>query len=147
MSKVRSMKQIISWLLVIVFTFMLGVAVALLYLESTVSVTQKSEISSSLLNKEINDENVSMWNAGNLPILSYCELANNPEKYDGKIVRLSATLYQNMHGLKFLDAICYSEEKETAVLFDDKRETEIVAKIAQEIQTERFIYWGSRRWL
>ena len=125
------MRQITSWLLFIAF---ISVTVTLLTQKFPPSVTHKPEIPSSILNDEIVSPD--------LPILAYCELVNNPEKYDGKIVRLSATLYQNMHGIKFLDKNCYSEEKETAVLFNAERAEKIVDKIAQEIQAEKFVYWG-----
>ncbi len=56
-----------------------------------------------------------------LPILNYCELANNPEKYDGKIVRINAKLYGNYFPEpSFLDENCYTKEKETVVTFDNQ---------------------------
>jgi len=76
------------------------------------------------------------------PILAYCELANNPDKYDGQIVRVSARLIQHMHGLKFMNPNCESEEKEAVVTWSDDKDEEISNQIAQETGSEKFIYWG-----
>lgn len=94
------MKRIIFWLIVISFIFVLGVITMLLYKDFSNSNAQKMETATNtaLLDGETDSTN--------LPILTYCELANNPEKYDGKIVRLSAKLYIGLEGSWFADPNC-----------------------------------------
>ncbi|HEX8279701.1 MAG TPA: hypothetical protein VF540_13445 [Segetibacter sp.] len=58
-----------------------------------------------------------------LPILDYCELANNLEKYDGKIVRINAKLYGYTPKPRFLDDNCYGKEKEAVVIFTNKEQS------------------------
>lgn len=41
-----------------------------------------------------------------LPVLNFCELVNDPEKYDGKTVRLSARLSIGLEGSWFSDTSC-----------------------------------------
>ncbi|HEY8562342.1 MAG TPA: hypothetical protein VIL74_18340 [Pyrinomonadaceae bacterium] len=38
--------------------------------------------------------------------LTFCELANNPEKYDGETVRLAAKLHTGLEGSWFSDDLC-----------------------------------------
>lgn len=53
-----------------------------------------------------------------LPILDYCELANNQEKYDGKIIRVNSKLYEYIPNPAFLNENC--KGLETVVLFNEK---------------------------
>ncbi len=76
--------------------------------------------------------------ASEMPLLDYCDLANHPEKYDGKKVRVSATLYFMMHGYKFMDKACLGDEKETAVLLDGDHE----ARLAKEMGVEEYNPWS-----
>ncbi|MGI8470123.1 MAG: hypothetical protein ACR2N3_16910 [Pyrinomonadaceae bacterium] len=94
------MKRFTTWLFVIVLTFALCVTATLLYLKLNYFNSQESKAVENF--DVVYDENSS----ADLPILSYCELANNPEKYDGKIVRLSATLEMGIEGSWFDDANC-----------------------------------------
>ncbi len=116
------MKRILYWLLVTSLTFMLGVIVALLFVKSNQSVNQNLENSYA-----------------DLPILDYCELANNPEKYDGKIVRVNAQLYGFSPNSRFLDENCNSN-KQAEVIFskDDVKKVSVTQAIAFESQ----FYWG-----
>lgn len=41
--------------------------------------------------------------------LTYCEIANNPEKYNGKLVRFNGNLYWFMHGFYIHDEKCSDE--------------------------------------
>lgn len=73
------------------------------------------------------------------PIYAFCELANNPQIYDDKIVRVSAKLRQYDDGYKFKDLNCYGEKKEAAVIFNDNFQ-QIMKKIGQELSNTRFDY-------
>jgi hypothetical protein len=66
------------------------------------------------------------------PPIPYCDLANHPEVYDGRAIRVTATLYFMMHGFKFMDRACLSDEKETAVIFSPGHESQIFNKLAKE---------------
>ncbi len=116
------MRQITSWLLFIAF---IGVTVTLLTQKCPPSVTQKPEIPSSILNNEIVSPD--------LPILAYCELINNPEKYSGKIVRIKAQLSGFQHGILFVDRNCTGIDKQTAVTFNlqNKEESEHILNKAR----------------
>lgn len=94
------MKRIIFWLVIISFIFALSVITVLLRQNFSDSNAQKTETATNitLLDSKIDSTN--------LPIINYCELANNPEKYDGKIVRLSARLYIGLEGSWFADKSC-----------------------------------------
>lgn len=87
-----NMKRTIFWLLVSVFTFALGVAIVFVWLDGHKSPNQQSE-AVSLLTQEADIPN-------EMPILAYCELANNPEKYNGEVVRVRTKLDQFIHGGK-----------------------------------------------
>ncbi len=94
------MKHNKFWLLIIIFTIVFGVVIMLFHLEYSNTAAQKLKIlpESALLS----DENV----LSNLPVLNYCELVNNNEKYNGKIVRLRATINFGLEGSWFSDAAC-----------------------------------------
>ena len=49
------------------------------------------------------------------PVLAYCELVGNPERYDGKVVRVRATMSLSIHGLFFSDVACGGYDQPTAV--------------------------------
>ncbi len=65
-----------------------------------------------------------------LPILAYCELVKNPEKYSGKIVRVSADLYWFMHGYYLADKNCAAggDSARTAIVFDNQNRDRIFQK-------------------
>lgn len=127
------MKQKTFWLLISLVTFALGVTTVFVLLNRSKSLNEKSESVSSIAQKaNIQNE---------LPVLAFCELANNPEKYDGKIVRVSVKLWFFIHGFKFLDKNCYAEEKEAAVTFAAGRENEIFAKLATETGSTEYNPW------
>jgi len=119
------MKRITSWLIVTSLTFVLGVVATLLWLEFRHPSAQKSVASpcASLPN----DENSS----ADLPILSYCELANNPEKYTGKVVRVSARLSGFIHGRLFYDPNCHSVDTQAAVTFNSQAREEIERSLSE----------------
>ena len=127
------MKRKTFWLLISVVTFALGVVTVFVWFDCSKSPNEKSEAVSSTVQKTDNPSE--------LPILAYCDLANNPEKYDGKIVRVSAKLWFFIHGFKFLDKNCYAIEKEAAVAFAAGREDEIFAKLARETDATEYNPW------
>jgi len=55
------------------------------------------------------------------PVLSYCELAWNSDRYDGKIVRVRASLRMSIHGLFLSDVTCDRYENYAAVHFHAAR--------------------------
>ncbi len=127
------MKRTTFWLLISLVTFALGVVTVFVWLDRSKTLTEESEAVSSIAQKTTAPSE--------LPILAYCELANNPEKYDGKIVRVSAKLWFFIHGFKFLDKNCYAVEKEAAVTFAAGREDEIFAKIAKDTESAEYNPW------
>ena len=91
------MKRFILWTLILFFTFAFGVVAALLWLN-------RSADDSSSENKIL---------FAGLPILNYCELRNNADKYDGKIIRLQTEVNTGNHGEFLYDARCPGDEKIT----------------------------------
>jgi len=65
------------------------------------------------------------------PILAFCELANNPHKYSGKTVRVSAILSGFIHGRVLYDPNCSSVHTQTAVLYRAQNQNEIEAVLKQ----------------
>ncbi|HEX7176322.1 MAG TPA: hypothetical protein VF240_13750, partial [Pyrinomonadaceae bacterium] len=61
-----------------------------------------------------------------LPVLSYCELVGNPERYNGKVVRVRAALRMSIHGLFLSDVTCDRYEDYAAVAFDEPRGEELM---------------------
>ena len=59
------------------------------------------------------------------PVLAYCELVGNPERYDGKVVRVRATVRMSIHGLFLTDAACSRYEDYAAMGFDGPRGEEL----------------------
>ncbi len=114
------MKRFISWILVMLLAFTLGVVTALLWFN-------RSSDNSSFDNEKIFES---------LPILDYCELRNNPDKYDGKIVRLRAGINTGNHGEFLYDTRCPADEKiktyydaTAAVMYIDRLEQKKVTDI------------------
>ena len=129
------MKRKIFWLLISIFTFALGVAIVFVWLDGHKSSNQQSETASLPTQKaDVPKE---------LPILAYCEIANNPEKYNGEIVRVRTKLNQFIHGAFFADENCAGREKTTAVIFNPERANEIINKLESETKSEEFGFWGA----
>lgn len=55
-------------------------------------------------------ESINNNNQEDLHVLEYCELVNNPDKYDGKIVRLKAEIKGGQHGDHLYDDRCPADE-------------------------------------
>ncbi len=118
------MKRYISWILVILLTFTFGVITTLLLF------SHNSQIPSC--SNETSNENL----FESLPVLNYCELRNNPDKYDGKIVRLNTDILSGNHGEYIYDVNCPADEKikdyyaaTAAFMYIDRREQKKVTDI------------------
>lgn len=123
------MKQLIFRLIIAFSTFLLGALVfycGFIYLD----FSSKETISLTSNKKIITPEN---------PIFAFCELANNPQIYDGRIVRVNAKFRQYDDGYKLKDLNCYGEKKEAAVIFKDNFQ-QIMKKIGQELSDNKFDY-------
>ena len=66
-----------------------------------------------------------------LPILAYCELANNPEKYNGQTVRVSVRLSWFIHGLLLFDPNCSGADTRAAVFYNQSNREEIERALKQ----------------
>ncbi len=102
------MKRIGFWLLIASLSFALGIITTLICVRIRNS-TNPSQPSSK-------DQTIE--NSTSPPVLAYCELANNPEKYDGKIVHLATRLSASKHGILFYDLNCGGIEKAASVSFN-----------------------------
>jgi len=81
--------------------------------------------------------------AAGRPVLDYCELANNPERYDGDVVRVRARLWFSMHGYFFLDERCYGDNKQSGIMIPQDGDTweKIESKIAKDLGVDEFTGW------
>lgn len=127
------MKRTLFWTFISFFTFILGVAIAFVWLDRSEPANAKFEATSPQ-KIDISTEET---------ILPYCELANNPEKYDGKIVRVKAKLWFMIHGYSFLNKNCEGERKQTAVIFpDNELGVEIRNKIVKDVGLTEYNPWN-----
>lgn len=95
------MKRVTKHLLIFTSTFILGVAATtLLYVKLNVPDIPASETA------PIPVQPAKPVETAALPVLDFCELANNPEKYNGQIVRLGAVMNFGLEGSWFLDSKC-----------------------------------------
>lgn len=95
------MKRLTKRLLIFTLTFILGVAATtLLYLKLNAPDVQTSETATNPVQPAKPVE------TADLPILNFCELANNPEKYNGQIVRLGTRMNFGLEGSWFSDSRC-----------------------------------------
>ena len=125
------MKQTLLWILVSLLTFGLGIGTALVWLGGGSS--------GKVLPPEVMvppwEEPVSPTQQ---PILAYCELANNSEKYDGKVVRVSTRLWFMMHGYSFQDKNCDGEAKQAGVVLPSLA---IEDQIAKHLGSAEYNVW------
>ncbi|HEX8249531.1 MAG TPA: hypothetical protein VF599_15245 [Pyrinomonadaceae bacterium] len=126
------MKRRAIELFIIILTFgLLGITATLLHLKLNPSNNQTAEPATNPV--LLNNEDI----PADLPILSFCELANNPEKYDGKIVRLNATLTFGLEGSWFSDSNCGSHDN-GAIVSSASEEVWNPLKQARERKGEKF---------
>src|SRR5687767_9926488 len=101
------MRRVTLWLAVALCTFMLGFAVASIWLPVARNAREipcppPPQAKDTLALAPGDDLSAS----ANLPILAYCELSNNPDRYSGKVVRVRATLGGSIHGILFYEETC-----------------------------------------
>ena len=110
------MTRLLAWLLVLVIGFALGVGTAMLWLR----------------HKPIPPPVQSNTNAvaTELPILAYCELATNRDKYNGQLVRVGTRLIGFIHGIEFYDPNCPGDTQ-AAVIFDPQHQDEVERDLKQ----------------
>lgn len=104
------MKRFPLWLVILILTFGVGLASVILWLHyKSLTMTYEEAISAGV------------------PSVEYCDLINNPFKYDGQVVRVNANLYWFMHGYYLADANCRGEgdSASTAVLFYEKNREDL----------------------
>lgn len=77
-------------------------------------------------------------NPKTLPVLEYCDLKNNPDKYDGKIVRLNAEIKAGQHGEHLYDPQCPADESiktyydaTAAVIFANQSDRDKITEIRE----------------
>jgi hypothetical protein len=105
------MRRVITRLLVACCTFALGISLAALRFETrrTASVdsarrpSPRSQTCDPSLSLDVDADTAA---AARLPIISYCELAGNPDCYDGKTVRVGARIFWSEPDMFFNDQLC-----------------------------------------
>lgn len=114
------------WLGTATLTFAIGVAASFFWLD-THRVAVKRETSAASAEPSKADSNRA------LPILAYCELANNRDKYNGQTVRVSTRLSGFIHGILFFDPNCSGVDTHAAVFYnlDHRAEIELALKRAR----------------
>jgi hypothetical protein len=124
------MRRIVSWLLVASLSFVLGVAANVVWLRhraaqgTVIALSSQSQQSDS---------------SATLPILSLCELVNNPEKYSGHVVRVSTTLSGFIHGSFVYDPNCVRVDTGTAVFFNAEHKDQIQSDLKQARDSDNFL--------
>jgi hypothetical protein len=113
------MRRISIWLVVATCTFALGFAAATFWfqLRRPVVAERNPSSSSPCINSVALDQMADISAASNLPILDYCELASNPERYNGKIVRVRARLSGFIHGMVISDENCIGVDNQAAATY------------------------------
>lgn len=125
------MKKIFAWFGVILLTFAFGIFSTLTWLK----------FNQQPIVEEIKED---------LPILSICELVNNPDKYNGQTVRLSADLHENFHGYYLADWNCspqFDDNKLIALLFNEKNQNEIDKKLDEIKKSNKYVSEGIVRFI
>jgi hypothetical protein len=118
------MTRILISLLVLVIGFALGGATATLWLRhKSIPAPVQS-----------NTNGV----APDLPILAYCELATNRDKYNGQLVRVGTRLIGFIHGIEFYDPNCPGDTQ-AAVIFDPQHKDEIERDLKQARASENWL--------
>ena len=115
------MKKIIPSMLVGSLTFFLGVGSTVIRLRSSPAAAKQI----------VNPAPAQERTTSEQPILAFCELANNPDKYSGRTVRVSVTLSGFIHGMVLYDPNCSSIDTQTAVFYNQKAREEIEKRLAK----------------
>lgn len=121
------MRRIPIWLLVAMCTFALGFGAAMLWGRfSRPAVAERIPPSDQPCTSPVAlDPDADISAASDLPILDYCELATNPERYSGKIVRVRARLSGFIHGMVFSDEDCLGADNQAAAFYHQPAAEEI----------------------
>ncbi|MFN2455953.1 MAG: hypothetical protein ABR577_17225 [Pyrinomonadaceae bacterium] len=116
------MRRVIMWLLIALCTFTLGMGATLLWIESRRPVVQSlgappcirppfyESISTPCVGTDFSA-------LADIPNPSFCELVNNADFYNGKIVRVSARYGGNIHGVQLFNTSCSRRDTQTYVFF------------------------------
>lgn len=127
------MRRTLFWILISLLTFVLGVATAFSWLYCSNLAKAKVETDLVALQESVASDET--------PIFAFCELVNNPDKYDGKVVRISAKLSLNHHSTLFLDKNCSEQGKAIAVIFNSVEQlSETIDRIVQQTKPEQKSY-------
>jgi hypothetical protein len=110
------MRRVIPRLLVACFTFALGLFLAALVSELRRTASPTGERTTSP-RPQYCDPSLSLEPgadqaaAADLPLIPYCALENNPDCYDGKIVRVAARIFWVDNNMFFGTGGCYKLDK------------------------------------
>src|SRR5687767_13134934 len=63
-------------------------------------------------------QNENSIEASNIPTVTFCDLVNNPDMFDGREVRFRATYLYNSKVAAFVDQNCQARDKRTWAEFD-----------------------------
>lgn len=119
------MKRYLFWIITLLFTFLLGVIF-------TILIFTNSENANRSKNEKLFE---------NLPVLSYCEVSENPDKYDGKIIRLKTMILGSLHHGEYISAgyncrgdikMIGNSETTAALLYIDSFEQKKVSDIRSQ---------------
>jgi hypothetical protein len=107
------MRKVIAGLTVALCTFALGITIAFIWSEFYRSNSQTLEGISRIplpacKGNVTLEPDVDITASADLPLLTYCELADNPSCYSGKIVRVKAKFSWDDHGWYLFDENCAS---------------------------------------
>jgi hypothetical protein len=109
------MKRSFIWIIVLIFTFFVGVTLTVFWVRNNPPIVSYEEAISK-----------------GVPDVEYCQLRNNPYEYNGKVVRVSANLHWFMHGYYLHEINCSdtkggnrTDEARTAITVYDKNRTEV----------------------
>lgn len=93
-----------KWIWVILLTFAVGILATAIWVKFHFRTYSYEEVISA-----------------HVPKTNYCDIVNNPFKYDGEIVRVNTKLYWFMHGFYLADENCRGEgdSTNTAITFNE----------------------------
>lgn len=116
------MKQI---LLAITFIFLFG----LLIISTILFPTNYADSLGNPLNKEEISQSI--------PMVNFCELANNPEKYNDRTVQLKASLSLGLEGAWFSDSECGVNN--AAIVSSENKEVWKTIEKARNVKNNKFL--------
>lgn len=93
-----------NWIWIVLLTFVIGLAIATIWVKFHFQSYSFEEVATS-----------------GVPKTKYCDLVNNPFKYDGEIVRVNTSLHWFTHGFYLADVNCTGEgdSAKTAITFNE----------------------------